>query len=150
MLELSDSEKDASIFRFKSTQLREPTKDEVRALTHRMPTEKEVDRAIYALNGSVERKGKNHRIQGTNASIIKRAMGCGFDKDGKPYLWHTLLQFRAKVQNMVHDELVIGCPKRFGVQVAELIADAFKRAAAEVMHMVVMEADYHIANRWMK
>ena len=150
LLELSDAEKDASIFRFKSTQLREPTKDEIRALTHRMPTEKEVDRAIYALNGSVERKGKNHCIQGTNASIIKRAMGCGFDKDGKPYLWHTLLQFRAKVQNMVHDELVIGCPKRFGVQVAELIADAFKRAAAEVMHMVVMEADYHIANRWMK
>ena len=77
-------------------------------------------------------------------------MGCGFDKDGKPYLWHTLSQFRAKVQNMVHDELVIGCPKRFGVQVAELIADAFKRAAAEVMSQVVMEADYHISSRWQK
>ena len=149
-LELSDAEKEASIFRFKSTQLREPNKEELRALTHRNPTEKEVERALYSLNGSVERKGKNHRIQGTNVSIIKRAMGCGFDKDGQPYLWHTLPQYRAKVQNMVHDELVIGCPKRFGKLVAELIADAFKRAAAEVMHKVVMEADYHVANRWMK
>ena len=149
-LELSEAEKEASIFRFKSTQLREPNKEELRALTHRNPTEKEVERALYSLNGSVERKGKNHCIQGTNASIIKRAMGCGFDKDGQPYLWHTLPQYRAKVQNMVHDELVIGCPKRFGKLVAELIADAFKRAAAEVMHKVVMEADYHVANRWMK
>ena len=149
-LELSEADAEASIFRFKAANLREPTKEELRALTHRNPTEKEVDRAIYSLNGSVERRGKNHCIQGTNASIIKRAMGCGFDKDGKPYLWHTLLQYRAKIQNMVHDELVIGCPKRFGKLVAELIADAFKRAAAEVMHMVVMEADYHIANSWMK
>lgn len=149
-LELSDEEKDASIFRFKSSQLREPNKEELQQLTHRLPTEKEIDRALYALSGSVERKGKNHCIQGTNASIIKRAMGCGIDKNGKAYLWHTLPQYRAKVQNMVHDELVIGCPKRFGKLVAELIADAFKRAAAEVMHLVVMEADYHIANRWIK
>ena len=149
-LELSDDEKKASLFSFRSTQLREPTKAELHQLTHRNPTEKEIERALYALAGSVERRGKNHCIQGTNASIIKRAMGCGFDKNNKPYLWHTLPQYRAKVQNMVHDELVIGCPKRFGKLVAELIADAFKRAAAEVMHMVTMEADYHIANRWMK
>lgn len=149
-LELSEEAKEASIFKFKTTNLREPTKEELRALTHRNPTEKEVDRAIYSLNGSTERRGKNHCIQGTNASIIKRAMGCGFDKERKPYLWHTLPQYKAKVQNMVHDELVIGCPLRYGKLVAELIADAFKRAAAEVMHQVTMEADYHISNRWMK
>jgi DNA polymerase I-like protein with 3'-5' exonuclease and polymerase domains len=77
-------------------------------------------------------------------------MGCGFDKDGKPYLWHTLPQFLAKIQNMVHDELVIGCPKRYAQQVAELVADSFKRAAQEVMHSVVMESEFHISNRWQK
>ena len=149
-LELSDEESEACIFRFKAANLREPTKEELRALTHRNPTEKEVDRAIWALNGSTERRGKNHCIQGTNASIAKRAIGCGFDANGKPYLWHLLLQYRAKVQNFVHDELLVGCPKRYGQQVAELIADAFKRAAAEVMHSVVMESDFHISNRWLK
>jgi DNA polymerase I-like protein with 3'-5' exonuclease and polymerase domains len=149
-LELSDAEKEASIFRFKSTQLREPNKDELQKLTHRFPSDKEIDRAIYALNGSVERMGKNHPIQGTNASIAKRAIGCGFDKNNVPYLWHQLPQYRAKMQNFVHDELVVGCPKRYGQQVAELIADAFKRAAAEVMHSVVMEAEWHIGSRWMK
>jgi DNA polymerase I-like protein with 3'-5' exonuclease and polymerase domains len=149
-LELSDDEAEACIFRFKSINLREPTKEELRTLTHRNPTEKEVDRAIWALNGSTERKAKNHPIQGSNASIIKRAMGCGADKDGKFYLWHTLPQYKAKIVNMVHDELVLECPKRFSQQVAELVADAFARAAAEVMSKVKMTADFHIADRWMK
>jgi DNA polymerase I-like protein with 3'-5' exonuclease and polymerase domains len=149
-LELSEPEKEASIFRFKSTNLREPNKEELRSLTHRSPTEKEIDRAIYSLNGSVERRGKNHCIQGTNASLIKRAMGSGFDVNGKPYLWHQLPQYKAKIVNMVHDELVLECPKRFGQAVADLVADAFARAAAEVMHKVKMTADYHIADRWMK
>jgi DNA polymerase I-like protein with 3'-5' exonuclease and polymerase domains len=105
---------------------------------------------MYSLKGSIERRGKNHCIQGTNASIIKRAMGSGVDKDGKFFLWHTLPQYKAKLQNMIHDEIVVCCPKRFGEQVAQLIGDAFKRAAAEVMHSVVMEFDYHIAPRWMK
>ena len=149
-LRLPEESAAQNIFNFKAAQLREPTKEEEYKLTHRSPDWKEIKWGIRALIGSIGRRGKNHCIQGTNASIIKRAMGCGFDKDGKPYLWHTLLKYRAKVQNMVHDELVIGCPKRFGKLVAELVADAFKRAAAEVMRMVTMEADYHIANRWMK
>jgi DNA polymerase-1 len=77
-------------------------------------------------------------------------MGCGADKDGKFYLWHTLPQYKAKVVNMVHDELVLECPKRFGQQVADLVADAFARAAAEVMSKVKMTADFHIADRWLK
>lgn len=149
-LELTEDEQKANIFRFKSTQLREPNKEELKQLTHRNPTEKEIDRALYALAGSVERRGKNHCIQGTNASIAKRAIGCGFDRDGKPYLWHLLPQYRAKVQNFVHDELLVGCPLRYGKQVAELIADSFKRAAQEVMKNVTMESEYHISNRWMK
>jgi DNA polymerase I-like protein with 3'-5' exonuclease and polymerase domains len=77
-------------------------------------------------------------------------MGCGFDKDNKPFLWHTLPIFKAKLLSMVHDEPIVQCPKRFGEKVAQLVADAFKRAAAEVMSQVVMEADWHIADRWQK
>ena len=98
----------------------------------------------------MERKGKNHAIQGSNASIIKRAMGCGFDASGKPYLWHIFSTLKAKLLSMVHDELIVQAPKRHGEAVARLVADAFKRAAAEVMSRVVMEADWHIADRWQK
>lgn len=149
-LQLSEEAQDANIFNFKASQLREPTKEEIYKLTHRSVDWREIKYALRALNGSIGRRGKNHCIQGTNASIIKRAMGCGFDTNRIPYLWHTLPQYKAKLQNMVHDELVIGCPKRYSKLVAELIADAFKRAAAEVMHSVEMTSDFHIADRWLK
>jgi DNA polymerase I-like protein with 3'-5' exonuclease and polymerase domains len=149
-LELEDEDCDAALFAFKAKELREPTEDEKWSLTHRAPTDKEIRSGMRAMLGSIGRRGKNHCIQGTNASIIKRAMGCGFDKNGVPYLWHTLPKYKARIQNMVHDELVVHCPKKYGEQVKALVGDAFKRAAAEVMHLVIMEFDGHIAERWMK
>lgn len=119
-------------------------------LTHSMPSERQVAKAFVGLGGSIERAGKNHAIQGTNARIAKKAMGSGFDPKGKPYLWHTLSQFKAKLIKFVHDELVVQCPKRFANQVAALIGDAFKRAAAEKMKKVRMEFDFNISSFWKK
>jgi DNA polymerase I-like protein with 3'-5' exonuclease and polymerase domains len=101
--------------------------------------------------GSIGRRGKNHGVQGTNASLVKRAMGCGFDSvQGKPFLWHTLPQYGARLLSMIHDELLIESPKRHSKVVAELAADAFLRAGVEVMTKVKMTSDYHISNRWQK
>lgn len=149
-LELEEEVQTQNIFNFKAAYLREPNEDEKYKLTHREPNEYEIRQAMRGLYGSIGRRGKNHCIQGSNASIIKRAMGCGFDKDGRAFLWHLLPTYKAKLLSMVHDELIVQCPKRFGEKVAQLVADAFKRAAAEVMSKVVMEADWHIADRWQK
>lgn len=116
----------------------------------RNPDQRELAREMRGLYGSIERRGKNMGIQGTNASIIKRAMGCGFDKDRKPYLWHTLPQYKAKLINMVHDELVAQCPKRYGDKVLHLIGDAYVRASAEVMKKVKMDYEGHVDYRWRK
>jgi DNA polymerase-1 len=116
----------------------------------REPSTREISSALKGMYSSIERKGKNHPIQGTNADIIKRAMGCGFDKDGKPYLWHIFPTLKAKILNMVHDELVVQCPKRFGEQVKEAIGDAYARAAAEVMKKVRMDYEGHVSDRWKK
>jgi DNA polymerase I-like protein with 3'-5' exonuclease and polymerase domains len=149
-LELSDEQQVINIFNFKAKELREPKEDELWLLTHRHPEPNEIRHAMRAMMGSIARRGKNHCIQGTNASIIKRAMGCGFDKDGKGYLWHLLPQYKAKLLNMIHDELVVQCPKRFANDVAQTVGDAFKRAAAEVMKSVIMEFEFNVADRWMK
>jgi DNA polymerase I-like protein with 3'-5' exonuclease and polymerase domains len=150
-LELDEEDAKKNIFDFKVKNLREPNSEEEYKLTHRNPSEAEIKQGYRALMGSIGRRGKNHCIQGTNASIIKRAMSCGFSRDGQPYLWHTLPKFNARIQSMVHDEILAHCPLRYAQQVAELIADAFKRAAAEVMgDVVIMESDYHISNRWLK
>lgn len=129
---------------------RKPTKEEQWLLFHRLPSNKQIGRAFKAMHGSIERQGKNHPIQGTNATIAKLAMGSGYCPDGKPYLWHTLPQYKAKLLKFVHDELVVQCPKRYGQKVADLIGDAFKRAAAEKMKRVVMEFEFNIAAYWMK
>jgi DNA polymerase I-like protein with 3'-5' exonuclease and polymerase domains len=149
-LELNEEVQKQNIFNFKAAYLRNPDGDEKYKLTHREPSEGEIRSAMRGLFGSIGRRGKNHCIQGSNASIIKRAMGCGFDKDGKPFLWHTLPTYLAKLISMVHDELIVQCPKRYGEKVAQLVADAFKRAAAEVMSKVEMLADWHIADHWQK
>ena len=89
-------------------------------------------------------------MQSTNADIIKRAMGSGFDKNQKAYLWHLLPQYKAKVVSMVHDELQIQAPARYAQQVAEIVQDAFLRAGAEVCKQVQMTSEYHIADHWQK
>jgi len=65
-------------------------------------------------------------------------------------LWHTLPLYKAKLIKFVHDELVVQCPKRYGQKVADLIGDAFKRAAALKMKRVIMEFDYAISTYWKK
>jgi DNA polymerase I-like protein with 3'-5' exonuclease and polymerase domains len=149
-LELSEEQCEANIKGFELKELRKPTKEELIKLTHRNPTDSEVRWAMKSMYGSISRRGKNHSIQGTNASIIKRAMGCGFDSQGRPYLWHLLPTLKAKLLSMVHDELILQCPKRHGEALLAMVGDAFKRAAAEIMFKVVMEFDGHIADRWVK
>jgi DNA polymerase I-like protein with 3'-5' exonuclease and polymerase domains len=149
-LEYEENVQDRNKATFIAVQGRKPTKDEQWLLLHRLLSNKQIGRAFKAMHGSIERQGKNHPIQGTNATIAKLAMGSGFCPAGKPYLWHTLPQFKAKLLKFVHDELVVQCPKRHGQKVADLIGDAFKRAAAEKMKRVVMEFEYHIETYWMK
>lgn len=149
-LRLDEDEAQAKLDLFMTMNMRKPTEEEEYDLTHRQPDRYEIGSTMKGMKESTERQGKNHRIQGTNATIAKKAMGCGFDKNGVPYLWHTLPTFKAKLLKFVHDELVVQCPKRFAKQVADLIGDAFKRAAAEKMVKVVMEFDYNIATYWKK
>jgi DNA polymerase I-like protein with 3'-5' exonuclease and polymerase domains len=135
---------------FISVHGKKPSPEQKWLLNHRLPTNDEINDSLKQMHRSIERQGKNHEIQGTNASIAKVAMGSGHSIDGQPYLWHTLGQYNARLVKFVHDELVVQCPEHAGEAVAALIGDAFKRAGAEVMTKVVMEFEYHIEEYWCK
>jgi DNA polymerase I-like protein with 3'-5' exonuclease and polymerase domains len=143
-----DTEKNIAIFT--TVKGRKPTQMEMFDLSHRQPTADEISRSWFQMTSRITRQGKNHRIQATNASIAKKAMGAGYCPEGKPFLWHTLPQYRAKLIKFVHDELVVQCPKQYGEKVAALIGDAFRRAAFIKMKRVVMEFEYAIKSYWSK
>lgn len=149
-LRYPEAEQQRNLSNFIQIHGRKPKSDEKWPLLHRQPTDDQVKWEYRGLQSSIGRQGKNHEIQGTNASIAKIAMGAGYCPAGIPYLWHTLSKYNARLVKFVHDELVVECPKHFGQQVAELIGDAFKRAAAERMSKVVMEFEYHIKPYWAK
>jgi DNA polymerase I-like protein with 3'-5' exonuclease and polymerase domains len=150
-LKLPKEEAEKNIEAFLALHSRKPTSDEKWFLIHRMPNQKEIANAYAAMFSIIERRGKNHCIQSTNADVAKKAMGCDFDKkEGKPFLWHTLPQYKAKLIAFIHDEFLIQCPKRYAQEVAALIGDAFRRAAAEVFTKIEMTFDFHISDHWQK
>lgn len=149
-LRYGDEEAEKNIQNFTIVHKRKPTKDELWLLEHRLPTQREINNAFMSMHGTIERQGKNHCIQGTNATIAKLAMSCAFDPDGKPYLWHILPKYGARLIKFVHDELVIQSPKRHANAVAAEVQDAFERAAKEKMSKVVMESEFNIAATWQK
>lgn len=116
----------------------------------RDPTNKEIISMLGQMRGAIEREGANTGIQGTGADMTKTAMGCGFDKDGKPYLFHTLPQYDAFLVNAPYDELVAECPEEHAQAVYDLIGDAMRRAGAEFVTRVTMEYEGHIDDHWRK
>lgn len=108
---------------------------------HREPGEKDIDNAERAMYNAIERQGKNHRIQGTNASIAKVCLA---------ELWRLLPQYKGRLIKFVHDEIVVSAPKRIGQVVADLIRDSIRRAGAEVLTRVVMESESNIGAVWSK
>jgi len=113
--------------------------------------EKWIGPKYNALLAGIEREGKNTPIQGTNADIIKLAMGCGYDPDGNPYAWHLIEPvYESKLVNMVHDELGIESPELKAQACYDAVADCMTRAGAEFVKSIPMTTDGHISDRWTK
>lgn len=113
--------------------------------------EKHIMRALKGLWSGISREGKNTPIQGTNADIAKLAMGCGFDADGNPYLWHILEpEFDAKQVNFVHDEFVIEAKDEVSEACYSAVANCMERAGAAFVKSIPMTTEGHIAECWQK
>jgi len=117
----------------------------------RPPNEFEVNRQLAAMWSAIGREGRNAPVQGGNVDLMKLAMGCGFDSNGKPFLWHRLEpEFGALLENLVHDELVMEAPDATAKASQEATHDAIVRAGHEIYKKVDMDTDGGIANYWSK
>jgi DNA polymerase I-like protein with 3'-5' exonuclease and polymerase domains len=114
-------------------------------------TQVQVTRAYQGMIAARKREAGNLPIQGSGADMMKEAMGCGFDSNGKPYLWHLLEpEYGALLENYVYDEFVTESPEANSEAVSSEVSDAIIRAAAEFVTIIPMESEGAIAKRWRK
>jgi DNA polymerase-1 len=118
---------------------------------NRLPSTKEIAQQLKIMYSKIERKGKNTPIQGSGVDMMKLAMGCGFDQNGKPYLWHRLEpEFGAKLVNMVHDELDVETRDEVAEPALAVVTDCMTRAGQELIKRIPTPADGHIDTKWSK
>jgi DNA polymerase-1 len=135
----------------------------------RTPNQNEISKQYAGIYASIEREGKNTPIQGSNADIAKLAMGCGFDENGKPFMWHILEpEYNGKQVSFVHDENVGEVPveptedimpgyvgdgqfTEDNAQAAfDAIGDCMTRAGAELVKSIPMTYEGTIDTKWTK
>jgi DNA polymerase I-like protein with 3'-5' exonuclease and polymerase domains len=114
-------------------------------------TQQQINTTMAKMVKAVKREGGNVCYQGTAADLMKTAMGCGFDQDGKPFLWHILEpQYGALIENYVYDEFVVESPEEHSEKVSELVSDAIIQAGAMYVKKAPMKSDGGIAKVWRK
>ncbi len=115
------------------------------------PYHNDIVRAYKGIEAGIERQAKNTPIQGTNADMIKLAVGCGFDSNGQPFQWHRLEpEFGGWLENIVHDEQVVEAPDETAQPAFDWCTDCMTRAGAEFVKSVPMISEGKILNRWAK
>lgn len=112
------------------------------------------DRITQTMQGkiaAVKREGGNVYLQGTAADQMLTAMGCGFDPDGKPYLWHTLEpKYGAMLLLYLYDEFLVEAPEENSKDVEAEVVDAIIRSGAEFIKSVPMASEGMVSKRWQK
>lgn len=116
----------------------------------REPISSEISKQMASMYNSIDREGTNSPVQGGNADIAKTAMGAGFDKNGKEFMWHMLPQFGALLSNFVHDEHIVWCPDAQVAGCVAMMSDCVLRAGREFMSKVEMLTEHNVALYWKK
>jgi len=93
------------------------------------------------MKGSVERRGKNHPIQGSNADTIKQTM---------ILINERIKNYDAKLLSTVHDETITEVREDQVDEVSEIVEKATIDGFAAFVPEVKMKADADIADYWVK
>lgn len=85
----------------------------------------------------------NYPIQGTGADILKLAVllfNINLEKE----------EIKAKVVNLVHDEIVVECKEDYSEKVKDLLEKAMREAGRYALKLVPIEVESVISKRWEK
>jgi len=93
------------------------------------------------MRGGIERQGKNHPIQGTNACTIKQSMN---------YIVERIKSYDARLLLTVHDEVIVESREDQAEEVSQIVSQSMVDGFAEFVPEVRMVADADIADYWVK
>jgi DNA polymerase I-like protein with 3'-5' exonuclease and polymerase domains len=93
------------------------------------------------MRGGIERQGKNHPIQGTNACTIKQSMN---------YIVERIKPYDAKLLLTVHDEVIVEARSDQAQEVSAVVSQSMIDGFAEFVPEVKMKADADVENYWVK
>ncbi|MCA1555111.1 MAG: hypothetical protein LC747_00290 [Acidobacteria bacterium] len=88
-----------------------------------------------------QRNGKNMPIQGASADILKRALRLLHDK---------LKETKARLVNIVHDEIVVECDAAQSEEIARTVEAVMCAAGEEYVTRVPVKVETEIADEWVK
>lgn len=106
-------------------------------------TIKEEVKTFSRLKSDIRKKALNYPIQGSAASLTKRAGVLFFD-----WLLSNNYQDIVLIPNFVHDEIMIECPKDIAQPVADVLKGYMKEAADPYCQIVPLEAVPVITSFW--
>lgn len=100
-------------------------------------------REFFSMQGRLIRRSYNYPVQGTSADITKTA-GC--------IIFEQLIKkgwvFTVKIVHVVHDELVLECPKELADEVSQLVKDAMEKAGRVFYTRVPLKATPVVGEFW--
>jgi DNA polymerase I-like protein with 3'-5' exonuclease and polymerase domains len=110
-----------------------------------------ITQTMQSMIAAVKREGGNVHYQGSAADQMLTAMGCGFDPNGKPYLWHILEpEYNSMLLLYLYDEFLVESPEEHSKAVEAEVEDAIIRSGAEFVKSVPMASEGMISKRWQK
>jgi DNA polymerase I-like protein with 3'-5' exonuclease and polymerase domains len=93
------------------------------------------------IKGAIERQGKNHPVQGTNADTIKQSM---------IYIVDRIKEYDARLLLTVHDEVIVEAREDQVEEVSGVVSQAMVDGFAAFVPELAMVADSDIENYWVK
>lgn len=90
---------------------------------------------------AILREGKNNPIQSLNADIFKGAMG---------RLYQRLKPHKARLINIIHDELVFEVPEEYAETASKIVKEEMEAAGKEYLKSVPVIAEVTVGDVWQK
>ena len=99
--------------------------------------------SYFKLRGNISRMALNYPIQGSSSEVTKIACIHIYN-----YILDNDLMDVVKFPNVIHDEVLLECPKHMGETMKKIVEDCMERAGNVYCKIVPLKAEASICNFW--